>query len=555
MTERPGDRDDLADDLAPWADDDLVRALRAPGTATELAEQEQYVGAFREAGRSTVRSLPRRAAGRFGAGGTAVVVTVALTSGVAAAFTGNLPDPVQQVAHSVIGAPAPDTDARHHGAASGPHGHGVAPSTDPSATSAPTDGPTDSPSSSTGVPTSSPSGDHDRPAGSDPGHDGPSNDPSSGATSPPTTTSGASASAMTMSAPAHRVGLGQTLTLTGLVTDVAGEPLPGQAVVLQVRGPRRWRPVVETTADASGLATAVTPAITRSARFRWHADHGIASTRWLVRMVPTLTLSADVGGSRTTLAVATQGARAGDRFQVFRHLAGRAALVRRGRVDTSGTAAVSVLTPRRHATYVVRLLPTKRHAATRARVRVVPPAPANVTIAGSATRVAAGGSTAIGGTVTAASGDALPGRKVVLLRRGPFRWRPVGQATSDAAGHVSIATPAITATSRFRLRTGHHVASVKWRVVEVPGLSASANRSSTTVTVSATAQGARAGDRVVLFRRAHGRLVRLRHSRLDAGGSVSFGVKARPTRTTYVVRLPATRKHAPASATVTVPGG
>ena len=180
--------------------------------------------------------------------------------------------------------------------------------------------------------------------------------------------------------------------------------------------------------------------------------------------------------------------------------------------------------------------------------------PANVTIAGSATRVAAGGSTAIGGTVTAASGDALPGRRVVLLRRGPFRWRPVGQATSDAAGHVSIATPAITATSRFRLRTGHHVASVKWRVVEVPGLSASANRSGTTVTVSATAQGARAGDRVVLFRRAHGRLVRLRHGRLDAGGSVSFAVKARPTRTTYVVRLPATRKHAPASATVTVPG-
>jgi len=41
MTERPGDRDDLAEDLAPWADDDLVRALRAPGTATELAEQEQ----------------------------------------------------------------------------------------------------------------------------------------------------------------------------------------------------------------------------------------------------------------------------------------------------------------------------------------------------------------------------------------------------------------------------------------------------------------------------------------------------------------------------------
>jgi len=60
---------------------------------------------------------------------------------------------------------------------------------------------------------------------------------------------------------------------------------------------------------------------------------------------------------------------------------------------------------------------------------------------------------------------------------------------------------------------------------------------------------------VVLFRRAHGGLVRLRHGRLDAGGAVSFAVRARPARTTYVVRLPATRKHATASANVTVAGG
>ena len=35
------------DDLAPWADDDLVRALRAPGTDVELADEQQYVSAFR----------------------------------------------------------------------------------------------------------------------------------------------------------------------------------------------------------------------------------------------------------------------------------------------------------------------------------------------------------------------------------------------------------------------------------------------------------------------------------------------------------------------------
>ncbi len=161
----------------------------------------------------------------------------------------------------------------------------------------------------------------------------------------------------------------------------------------------------------------------------------------------------------------------------------------------------------------------------------------------------------VGGTVTSAAGDVLPGRRVLLLRRAAGHWRRVGHAVSDAAGHVSIATPAITVTSRFRLRTRHHVASGVWRVVEVPTLAASAQRSSTGVTVSATAHGARPGDRVLLLRRAHGRLVRLGHARLGANGSVAFVTRARPTRTTYVVRLLGTPKHAPAKASVTVPGG
>jgi hypothetical protein len=271
-------------------------------------------------------------------------------------------------------------------------------------------------------------------------------------------------------------------------------------------------------------------------------------------MVPALTLTADLGGSRTALSLTTRGADAGDRVQVFRHVAGRTAPVRRSRLDATGSATASVVTPRRQATYAVRLLPTRRHASARARVVVVAPSPANLSIAGSATRVVTGGSATIGGTVTSSSGDVLPGHRVVLLRRGPARWRPVGRGVSDAAGQVSITTPAITVTSRFRLRTGH-VSSGLWRVAEIPTLTASADRSSTVVTVSGVAHGARAGDRVLLFRRAHGRLVRLGHGRLDGTGSVTFETKARPTRTTYVVRLVGTEKHAPASASVTVPGG
>ena len=102
--------------------------------------------------------------------------------------------------------------------------------------------------------------------------------------------------------------------------------------------------------------------------------------------------------------------------------------------------------------------------------------------------------------------------------------------------------------------TGHHVASGGWRVVEVPTLSLSADRSGGSVTVTANAVGARGGDRVVLLRRTAAGLVRLRHGRLDAGGSVTFVVRSRAARTTYVVRLLATKRHGTATGSVGVPG-
>src|SRR5262249_34829064 len=188
-------------------------------------------------------------------------------------------------------------------------------------------------------------------------------------------------------------------------------------------------------------------------------------------------------GSTTTLSVASEGTRVADAFLLVRHVAGRTTPVRRGRLDAAGSATVTVVTPRRAATYAVRLLPTKRHAATRSRVVVTPPTPASLTIAGSASRVGPGGAGTIGGTVTSSSGAALPGHRVVLFRRGPDRWRPVARAVTDAAGQVAITTPPIAATSRFRLRTDHRVVSGVWRVVEVPTVSASASRADGSVTV------------------------------------------------------------------------
>ena len=99
------------DDLDRWGDDAIVRALRAPGTAHELADRERYVAAFRASrtSRSNVSPL-RRGVRRLGAGGTTVIAVVALSSGVAAAaYTRHLPGPVQRVVHDVLGAPAPRT--------------------------------------------------------------------------------------------------------------------------------------------------------------------------------------------------------------------------------------------------------------------------------------------------------------------------------------------------------------------------------------------------------------------------------------------------------------
>lgn len=544
--------------------EDLARALRAPATATELQDEERYLAMFREVNATppaTVRSLPRRAIGRLGAGGTAVVVTVALTSGVAAAYTGHLPDPVQQLAHTVIGAPAPDASpTRHHRPAAAQPGTRLAPLPASSGSASPgspgPSGPSAPPSPSSGAtPAGSPTS-----TGSPVGHQtttaAATEGPSASPTPSPSASGAASAapSALTVSGTTHRAAVGEGVTFTGVLTDTAGAVLPDHRAVLQVLGAQRWRAVAETTTDAGGAVTVTTPPLPRSAAFRWHTDHGVHSTPWLVRLVPDLTASADAGGSSTAIAATTAGARGGDRVQLFKRTGHGPVLVRRGRLDTGGAITWSVVTPRRTAAYLVRLLATPRHTAAHARVVVVPPAAARLTIGAATHRVAVGGATVVTGVVTAADGSVLAGHPVVLQRRGSVRWQVVGRGTTDAGGSVSISTPAVAETGWYRLRTDHGVHSTGWRVVEVPTLSASASRSGTTVVVGATAQGARAGDRVVLLRRlAGGGLVKIGHTTLAADGTATFTVAARRARTTYVVRLPATSHHGAATATAVVP--
>jgi hypothetical protein len=549
------------DDLAPWADDDLVRALRAPGTDVELADEQQYVSAFREARGSTssVRPLARRTVGRLGAGGTAVVLTVALTSGMAAAYTGHLPDPVQQIAHSVIGAPAPAPGAGRAGAAPVRPGHHLSPAAPGStATSAPSSGSTAPPASTptdTGTassqPTAGPSAPSDARSPS-----APTNGPSSTSTptaTTPTATAG-TPGGMTAAGGTHRAGVGETVTLSGTLTTTDGAPLPDYPVVLQVRGPRGWQAVAATTTDATGAATTVTPPLTRTARFRWHTDHHVHSTRWLVEMVPTVSAAATVSGSTTVLSVTTLGGRPGDQVQLVRRVRHHAAGSRVATLDASGSVSVTVDTPGRRAAYLVRLAPTPLHTGARARVVVVPPTVASVVASASSHRVIVGGSLTISGSVLAADGSGLAGRVVHLQVRGPQRWFGVGSATTDASGAVAIATPAASRSVRYRLRVGTGPHSSPWRVAMVPSLSASTRPDGAGVDVVASAVGGHAGDRVVLLRRRNGRLIPVQHAPLGADGTVAFLVSRRPRTTTYVVRLTATPRHTAATARTTVAG-
>ena len=537
------------EELARWADDDLVRALRAPGTTTELASEEQYVAAFREARGPApkVRSLPRRTVGRLGAGGTAVVVTVALTSGMAAAYTGHLPDPVQQIAHRVIGAPPPDPTGRTVAGPTRP-GQVLAPLPSGSATTTGPSGgttssaPTSTPTTSSARPTDGPSGGLTLPSPI------PSGDPS--ATSTPTATVG-TPGGMTAAGVTHRAGVGEAVTLTTVLTTAEGSALPDYPVVLQARGPDQWQPVAETITDATGTATVVTPPLAQSERFRWHTDDRVNSAPWLVRMVPTLSVTADVGGTTTVVSGTTQGGRPGDSVQLLRWADHQATMVGTGTLDANGSVSFPVATPPRRGVFALRLLPTHEHAAARAQVRVVPPPVAAVAITAPSHRVPVGGSLTVSGAVRAADGSALSGRPVRLQVRGPKRWFGVGSATTDGSGAVALATPAASRTVRYRLVAANGVHSAPWRVVLVPTLSARPDGADDVV---ATAVGGQGGDRVVLLRRLGGHLVQVGGTTLGGDGTATLPVVRRARSTTYVVRLVATGRHAAASAKVTVPG-
>lgn len=359
-------------DLDEWADDALVQALRAPGSADELAREAEYVAAYRDAVRApTAPTLhPRNVVRRLGAGGTAVVVAVALSGGAAAAaYTGHLPDPVQQIAHSVIGAPAPDR----------PHGPDPqAKATSPTHGTPPSSPTPDTTTSSPAAPSVAPPGPSADPSASapDPGHDpnpstAPSHHPSAEPSSP--SPSAVSAASATITANGHLVGYDSTVTLSGRLTMSSGRPAPGVRVALQVkRAGGGWSVVATSTTDDTGAMSATSLPVTGLARYRWRAV-GARSGSWPVRVEATVSAAADVGDDQTTISGTAIGAKAGDTVVLVTRARQRAVVVGRGQVASDGTVSFTFRTPPKKRAFSVWLLPTPDHSRAKARVVVASP--------------------------------------------------------------------------------------------------------------------------------------------------------------------------------------
>ncbi len=365
--------DDLeARGLEEWDDDDLVRALRAPGSPGELGHEQEYVAAFRQASGPVVAPVPlvRRAARRLGTGGTAVVVAVALGGGVAAAYTGNLPDPVQEIAHSVIGAPAPEPD--------------LAPAAGPLTTASPSPATTSPSASASPAPSASPSaqptaspGDQPSAAPSPTRGAGASPGQGASATAAPTDQPGTSpappppprATAARITAAAHLAAYGQTVALEGRLSTSTDAPAAGIRVALQVARGDGWQIVTTTVTDAAGQASASSLPVTGLAKYRWRAA-GVHSRVWQLKARATLSSTADVGDPQTTITATAVGAKAGDQALLYTVVRGQATVVGRGQIAADGTVSFTFRTPAARRVFVVRLPATPDHTAARSRVVV-----------------------------------------------------------------------------------------------------------------------------------------------------------------------------------------
>jgi hypothetical protein len=389
------------DGLEEFEDTPLVRALRAPGTPEELADEARFVAAFSAAHQSVAHSgrggrtrRRGRVVGRVGVGGAALIATVTLTGGMAAAaYTQRLPHLVQVIAHDAFGGvgvpparpvspqtraprPTPTPTPTPSATASGrPEDRrtpddkpsprpGGRPSTGDDA-SVDTDG-TATPDAAGTTATGSPSSAGTPSTGASTGPTSPGTDaPTAGSPTTPVvaTSVGATASA-------RRIVTGGRASVTGVVRDHGDLVEGAEITLLQRHGTSGWTRAGTAVTGEEGTAIFATGPLVETTTFRFRvevdtdgdteADRVLLSRMRRIGVQPILTLSS----SGPVIDVRTLGAGSGDAITINRRAAdGRLVRIGIRRLDDQGNASYDLSAWTGRVRVLVRVLGTSTHTA------------------------------------------------------------------------------------------------------------------------------------------------------------------------------------------------
>jgi hypothetical protein len=326
---------------------------------------------------ATVRSLHAwRRPGRL----IAVAALAAAAAVMTAAYSANLPAPVQHVAYRALGfagvPDAPETSGHPGGAgtAGAPSGPGATARTGGSGSDGGQPGSSASPApGQSAQPT--PSGPSPQPSSPAPGHGhSPSPTPTPTPTPTPSTPPPVPA-ALTISASAVKIIAGGSVSLTGLLTDADGAPVPNQTVTLLQHdaGVPGWVPAGQGTTDSTGTATVLVTSLGTDAGFRFRGPNGTHSGHVRVVVIPVVSLTAIPGnrpGNERLIVSAPYAAGSEAILQV--RAGGTWRTLRSRPIDSTGQALFGVGLQRHQRIYRVVVPRTVQHARGISNPAVVP---------------------------------------------------------------------------------------------------------------------------------------------------------------------------------------
>jgi hypothetical protein len=355
------------DDLSPFRDEPVFQALTGPATEAELAGEADAVAAFREAAPERPK---RRSAARVAAGSSAAIVTLALSGGVAAAYTAELPTSWQNTLHKHLHAldiPAKKSKPSPPAALPSAAPPVVVPDTTPTPRAVVTHPASPKPHA---TPTAVPSTPVVSPSASSSVPVVVTTPPSSPAATPaatqPATPAAASGLTMTVS-PGTHVTVGTELTVNGQLRAADGSPVAGHRIVLaeHLVGERGWHRVggpLETS--ASGQVTFSVPAVQHNLRLVLRAGKHVHSTPQQVVVIPIINVRVaptSSGAQSTTVTVSVEGGEPGDVVTIRRLGTGSGV---QGTLDGSLTATFTVPVSQQRVIHYRAFVPrTKAHGA------------------------------------------------------------------------------------------------------------------------------------------------------------------------------------------------